>query len=130
MVYIPGNDMCGFGMLDLELILRSLLSCDEGDGKTVLRVCMESNVVTSPIHCANFEDFFMNLRRSLEMAEDGQIAIRMNYDTYIDGSGLDLCPTCANGASWTDYANSIFGEDSSGNVWINIGVVCGTREVG
>lgn len=132
MVYFPpemgSSDFCGFGELDPELIFRSLLGCDTNDRKVVLRVCMGIGVVTTPVHCGSFEDFLLNLRRSLEMAEDGQIAIRLNYDTYPEGMGLSICDTCAMGMNWQDYANSIFGEDSNGLVWVNIGIVCGDRK--
>ena len=132
MVYIPDElgqaDFCGFGDISLDLIFRSLLGCDATDGKTVLRICIGTEVTTTPIHCGSFEDFMINLRRSLEMAADGQIAIRVNFDYYIEGAGLSTCGLCANGFTWEDYANSLFGEDSEGLVWINFGIVCGSRE--
>jgi hypothetical protein len=105
---------CGFGAITPELILRSLIGCVVSNDMPVLRSYCGTAVVTTPVHCGSWEDFQINLRRALVMANDGYVAIRINYVT----SEIGTCG-CAVASTWWDYFNSLFGEDSEGNVWVN-----------
>lgn len=113
-------DSCGFGAISPELILRSLIGCVDNLAGTytqaVLRVELHSEAMTSPVHCASFEDFQINLRRCLDMALDGHVTLRVN----VFSRSVDTCGLCANAATWYDYLNSLFGEDENGLLYLNV----------
>ena len=110
---------CGFGAITPELILRTLIGCVSNLAGTytqaVLKVDMYHELMLSPVHCASYEDFQINLRRALNVSNTG-LSLRVNYLVQ----GLDTCGLCANAITWWDYFNSLFGEDSDGVVYINV----------
>jgi hypothetical protein len=114
-------DLCSFGALDPELILRSLLGCDARLEMVYFRIVPYSmSAPLTPITCASNEDFLINLRKSLLLAGDDKIALRVNLATYADGEGLSTCGVCANGFTWADYTNAAFSMDDDGLVYFNI----------
>ena len=105
-----------FGAITPELILRSLIGCVVGTGQAVFRVEMHTDTTTSPVHCASFEDFQINLRRCLAMADDGYVTLRVN----VVSDTVSTCGLCANAITYYDYLNSLFGEDNGGLVYFNV----------
>ena len=109
-------NVCGFGAITPELILRSLIGCITGTGVKVFRIEGYTNVATTPATaCASYEDFMINLQRAMDMADDGQVTLRMNMLSAADGG----CG-CNEAATWYDNLNSLFGVGVDGKVYINV----------
>lgn len=112
---------CTFGALTPELIARSLLGCDSTNKTVNIRVVVHTGITElTPIACGSMEDFWINLRGALVIANDNQIALNVKLVTYDDGAGLSTCGICANGFSWGDYLNAPFSKDAEGNVYLNL----------
>ena len=105
---------CGFGAITPELILRSLIGCITASPMRAFRIETHTNIVTSAVHCANYEDFQINLNRALAMASDDKPTLRVNMITRVAD-----CDTCGSGNTWFDWLNSCFGEDANGLVYFN-----------
>ena len=107
---------CGFGAITPELILRSLVATK--GGLNSLRIESYTNVTqTSPIHCATKEDFQINLSRALTMAQDGAVALRVNFVVGLGDGGFN---DCANAVDDNYIKNSFFGEGVDGKVYFNV----------
>ena len=110
---------CGFGAITFDLIIKALTGCSPNLQGTytqhVLRVEEHSEVITSPIHCANHEDFQITLQRALVVADDGQLALRVNYRI----SGVTTCG-CNEAKTEEEILTDFFGEDAQGLVYFNI----------
>ena len=110
---------CDFGAITPDLILRSLIGCVDSilfPTAKGLRVELNQALTTTPVHCLTFEDFNINLRRCLAMAEDGYVTLRINA---VSGRTTN-CEDCINATTWYDLLNSLFAKDSEGLVYLNV----------
>ena len=111
---------CGFGAITPDLILRALIGCVDNLAGTytqhTLKVEIHTDALLSPVTCASWEDFQINLRKALTMDTESGTTLRVNkYST-----GYEDCGGCANGTTWYDTMNSLFGMDENGLVYFCI----------
>ena len=114
---------CGFGAISPELLIRSLLSGINGRPACGIRV-EDTSTTGQTMYvaetCGSAEDLMSLFQRALVMADDGHVAIRSTTTTAINGAGLSTCGNCASGYNVYEYLGSIFCQDASGNVYLNV----------
>ncbi len=114
---------CGFGAISPELLIRSLLSGINGRPACGIRVNdTDTDQTTMYVaeSCGSAEDLMSLFQRALVMADDGHVAIRSTTTTAINGAGLSTCGSCQSGYNVYEYLGSIFCQDASGNVYLNV----------
>ncbi len=114
---------CDFGVITPDLVLQSLLSGITGRPACGLRVKdIDTDGVTmySTQPCATVSDLFALIQRSLVIADDDNVAIRCTTTTSLEGAGLSTCGDCDSNYQWWEYVGSLFCQDVSGVVYLNI----------
>ena len=114
---------CDFGAITPELMIKSLISGINERPTCGLRVVdVDTSGVTmySTVPCATAMDLWSLFLRSLTIADDGMVAIRSTTTTANNGSGLSTCGNCADGWSIYEAMGSLFCQDASGTVYMNI----------
>ena len=119
---------CGFGAITPELIFRSILR-----GTTNIAVlegfcalgCVGTTATrrSTPFVCTDANDLFSLLQRSLVMADDGKVALRVVTISSENGAAFDECIGCANGEAWYQLAARCFTLDDNGDVALIIGYI-------
>jgi len=108
---------CGFGAITPDLILSSLIGCVTATGQKAFRVQTYSESTLTPVHCANKEDFEINLRRALDIGYDNEVVLRVNITNYFEEQGTFGQCDCGIPKTVPEMLNSLFGEDIAGNVY-------------
>ena len=115
------TDYKNFGAITPELILQTLIGCVTLTGAKAFRVQLFNETTLTPIHCANYEDVLINIRRALAIGYDDKLVLRVNKADYYEGENIGF-GECDCGVAQTvpDMVNSLFGEDANGLVYFNM----------